>query len=178
MPRPRCATLASRRPQPGRSPCALGRASPGCPVESRAPLGPYAVLGSAVLSGLGTGERPDEGHGPDAAARAGPGDRERPPQGRRRPLTGTAGARWGLQVGASCACASPQPLEMDSRLRASHWFARFPLGESPPAPTPTFQISQVRQLPLIRQHPTPGPEASFCTLARVNGLPKKLQIWR
>ncbi|XP_078189442.1 uncharacterized protein LOC108588084 isoform X1 [Callithrix jacchus] len=33
------------------------------------------------------GERPDEGHGPDAAARASAGDRGRPPQGQRRPVT-------------------------------------------------------------------------------------------
>lgn len=115
-PRPRSATPGSRRPGPGWSPCAPGRASQGCPGESRAPLGPCAVPGSVVLSGLGTGERPDEGHGPDAATRAGPGDRERPPQGRRRPLTGTAAARSGR------ACRSGQlwrrPARVLSRVTA------------------------------------------------------------
>ncbi|PNJ07233.1 NT5C3B isoform 5 [Pongo abelii] len=33
-------------------------------------------------------EHPDEGHSPDAAAWAGAGDRGRPPQGRRRSVTG------------------------------------------------------------------------------------------
>lgn len=55
-------------------------------------LAPIAALGSAGLSGLATGEKSDEGHGPDAAARAGAGNSGRSSQGRRRPPAGT-GAR-------------------------------------------------------------------------------------
>lgn len=66
--------------------------------RAQSPLGPSAVPGSVVLSGFGTGEHPDEGHGPDAAARAGAGDRGRPSQGRGRPLTGTVGARSDWRV--------------------------------------------------------------------------------
>ncbi|KAM5213523.1 7-methylguanosine phosphate-specific 5'-nucleotidase isoform 1-T1 [Hipposideros larvatus] len=68
-------------PVPPTRPLRVARASPGLP------LGSAAVPESAVLSGFGTGEHPEEGHDPDAAARAGAGDRKRPPQRRGRPFT-------------------------------------------------------------------------------------------
>lgn len=61
--------------------------------EGPASPGPAAALGSAGLLGLATGEQSDEGHGPDATARAGAGNRGRPSQGRRRPSAGTGA--WG-----------------------------------------------------------------------------------
>ena len=105
------------------------------------------MLESAVLSGLGTGEHPDEGHGPDAAAGTGAGDRGRPPQGRGRPLTGIAGGKvgaagsgaggWGgglpwapYRVAAENVQASLQPLEIARDLRAS----LFCLGGEPTCP--------------------------------------------
>lgn len=60
-------------------------------------LVPIAALGSAGLLGLTTGEQPDEGHGPDAAAQAGAGNCGRPSQGRRRPPAGTRA--WGTAGG-------------------------------------------------------------------------------
>ncbi|KAI2582977.1 5'-nucleotidase, cytosolic IIIB [Homo sapiens] len=60
----------------------VGRARTPTPGALRAP---QLVTEAPPLH---PGEHPDEGHGPDAAAWAGAGDRGRPPQGRRRPVTG------------------------------------------------------------------------------------------
>lgn len=171
-------------PVPPTRPLRVARASPGLP------LGSAAVPESAVLSGFGTGEHPEEGHDPDAAARAGAGDRKRPPQRRGRPFTGTAGARWGRRVGGGWGgvlpvClpallqtpARPQPLEMARGLRASRLVRLFCLA-GPPALQLRI-LSKVFLLPLIRQKaPTPGPGALFSKLAQVSGLPRKLQMWR
>uniref|UniRef100_A0A8D0XXI1 5'-nucleotidase n=1 Tax=Sus scrofa TaxID=9823 RepID=A0A8D0XXI1_PIG len=90
-PRPpsgRLGSAASPRPVDAQARPESLLAPPAPPARPcQVPPGPSAVSGSVVLSDLGTGEPPDEGHGPDAAARAGAGDRGRPPQGRRRPLT-------------------------------------------------------------------------------------------
>lgn len=75
--------------------------------------GPIAALGSAGPSGLATGEKSDEGHGPDAAARAGAGNRGRPSQGRRRPPAGTGArghGRAGRRKGAGPAAFPPEPV--------------------------------------------------------------------
>nr|XP_058140233.1 7-methylguanosine phosphate-specific 5'-nucleotidase isoform X1 [Dasypus novemcinctus] len=83
---PEAASISSTFPIPsplfqpawaGGSACAVGPRGRACPLRLR--------QGSDRNGG--GGEHPDEGHSPDAAARAGAGDRGRPPQGRGRPLT-------------------------------------------------------------------------------------------
>lgn len=117
-------------------------------------LVPTAALESAVLLGLATGEQPDEGHGPDAAARTGAGNRERPSQGRRRPPAGTG--TWGMAGGCQ-PCGLPANWSVRSsslRPKGGHgqtdWLA---LGKSLPAPIANFQSSQIVVRPLgFRKH--------------------------